>query len=59
LIQQEVEAKIKSLIASYQSKADAKLDSNVGLPMQLKNCIVKLCQFLLQVRIHFYKLGND
>ena len=54
--QAEIEAAVKRVLESYQSKADLKLSSGRPLPEQLKDCIVKLCQFLVAVRVHFCKL---
>ena len=58
MIQEEIEAGITSIVQSYQSKADTKLSSDT-LPMQLKSCILKLCGFLLRVRVHFHKLDQQ
>jgi hypothetical protein len=57
----EIEAYVKSIIESYQSKADLKLSSAKSVSVQLRNCIVKLCEFLFEVIDHFYKLDlkND
>jgi hypothetical protein len=52
----EIEVDIKSIIDCYQSKADKKLSSGEPLPVQLKSCIFKLCQFLDSVNVHFHKL---
>ena len=52
----EIEGAVKSILESYQSKADMKLSSDKPLPEQLKLCIGKLCKFLVDVRYHFYKL---
>jgi hypothetical protein len=57
--QEEIEAAVKCIIESYQSKADLKLSSDKPLPMQLKGCIVKLCAFLDAVRVYFYKLEHQ
>jgi hypothetical protein len=55
----EIEVDIKSIIDCYQSKADKKLSSGEPLPVQLKNCILKLCRFLDVVNVHFHKLKWD
>ena len=51
----EIELEIKSLIDCYQSKADKKLSLDKSPAEQLRNCIHKLCEFLLRVRVHFFK----
>jgi hypothetical protein len=54
--QLEIEGAVKSVIQSYQSKADLKLNLGMPVHMLLRNCIVKLCEFLDDVIVHFYKL---
>jgi hypothetical protein len=54
--QSQIEAAVKSIIQSYQSKADLKLRSGKPVAELLRNCIVKLCEFLDDVIVHFYKL---
>jgi hypothetical protein len=55
----EVEKAVKSIIDSYHSKANSKLDRNETLPVQLKSCISKLCKFLNRVIFHFYNLEQQ
>ena len=55
----EIELDVKSFIDSYQSKAGMKLRSSEPLPLRLKSCIYRLCQFLDSVNFHLYKLRCD
>jgi hypothetical protein len=59
MTQEEIEKAVSSIIQSYQSKADKKMNLGQTTTMQLKNCIRKLCVFLCKVRIHFYKLERQ
>jgi hypothetical protein len=52
----QIELAVKSIIQSYQSKTDLKLNSGKPRAELLRNCIVKLCEFLDDVIVHFYRL---
>jgi hypothetical protein len=54
--QSQIEDKVKSIISSYQSKTDIKLSSGKPVAVLLRDCIVKLCEFLDDVIVHFYRL---
>jgi hypothetical protein len=55
----EIDVAIKSIIQSYQSKADKKLSLDKTTAMQLRACICELCKFLFDVRVHFHKLDQQ
>ena len=59
MTQDEIETAVNSIIQSYQSKVDKKINLGQTPALQLKNCIRKLCLFLCKVRIHFYKLERQ
>jgi hypothetical protein len=47
---------VKTFINEYHAKAGMRLSSDKSLSLRLKGCILKLCEFLHRVRVHFYKL---
>ena len=55
----EIEANVKSIIDCYQSMTDKKLSLDQTTPMQLRTCILRLCKFLFDVRLHFHKLDQQ
>ena len=55
---EEIEKIVKSFVAKNRKMIDVKLSLDT-LPMQLKSCILRLCGFLLRVRVHFHKLDQQ
>ncbi len=52
----EIEKDVHVFITEYHNRVGTKPCASEALPMQLRNCIVKVCKLLDDVILHFYKL---
>jgi hypothetical protein len=57
--EKEIEKDVHKFIDEYHKRVGTKSCSHEALPMQLRNCIVKLCKLLDDVISHFYKLEQE
>jgi hypothetical protein len=54
--QEEIEKDVKDFIGEYRLRGDKKLGLGQTAAEQLKGCLHKLCWFLCNARVHFFKL---
>jgi hypothetical protein len=54
--QQEIENDLRLFIREYHKQAGTTEPPAYQLPDELRGCILKLCRFLHNVRVHLFKL---